>query len=624
MKSTEEKNEKLKIYAEKLSGLNKLKANFVATISHEFRTPLTSIKAYCETLLNNVDNVDRNILKEFLVVIDEESDRLMSLVDDILDFSQMESGAVRYERTPCDLKDIVDLVTKDLEKEFKRKNITLNTDLPEGPANVRAERELMKQLMGNLVQNAVKFTPDDGNVLIRVEDETVAIRIIVQDDGIGIPDDQLENIFDHFHQADGSSTREHGGTGMGLAICRNIVEWHDGKIWVENMSGRGSRFVVVIPKKQVIVRTHVMNLDGTMRRFEAERYLEVLVEMIAELMSVKTASIMMLDTSQNELRIESAIGLDEEIVEHARVKMGEGIAGKVAMEGQPYLVTDIESDSRVDASHNDFIYNSRSFISVPIRLNEEVVGVVNVSNPSHKRTFEPGDCDLLMLFTERIALALDKLLNFTSKSTEFEEVQATFRSMLDARRYIDDRSADAISSVLQGVARRLGLGSTETATLRYVYNVYDLGLARIGSHIIKQPKQLSEKERKSVKQHTIIGTNMLKKIEKIPAVRDAVLYHHENFDGSGYPGSLVGEEIPLMARIIRVTDTFRALVSHRPYQRQYTVREAVDVLHHRSGTFFDPKIVSVFVEALKGFEHRFLPSTPQGADEHDATVATTK
>jgi len=622
-REVEDKNEKLKLYTEKLSSLNKLKSNFVATISHEFRTPLTSIKAYCETLLKNVDNVDRDILKEFLHVIDEESNRLMSLIEDILDFSQMESGAVRFERAICDLKQIVDEVAGDLEEEFARKRITLRKDVPRGPAHVRAETELMKQMMSNLIQNAVKFTPDDGNVLVLIEDETVAVRIMVQDDGIGIPEDQLESIFDHFHQADGSSTREHGGAGMGLAICKNIVEWHDGKIWVENVSSRGARFVVVIPKKQAIVRSHVMNLDGTMRRFEAERYLEVLVEMVAELMSVKTASIMLLSDDRSELRIESAIGLDAMVVEDGRETMGEGIAGKVALEGKPYLVEDISRDERVDATNNDFIYDSRSFMSVPITLNDEVIGVINVSNPAHKSTFDQGDCDLLMLFTQRIALALDKLMNFASKSGEFEEIQETFKSMLDARRYIDDRSADAMSSVLQGVAVRLGLDADETATLRYVYNVYDLGLARIGHHIIKQPRPLSDKDRRSVEQHTIIGTDMLRNIEKIPAVRDAVLYHHENFDGTGYPGSLAGEEIPLMARIIRVTDTFRALVSHRPYQKQYTVEEAVEVLRYRSGTFFDPRIVAVFVDALKGHEDRFLPATAQGAKQPKATVGTT-
>jgi signal transduction histidine kinase len=236
------KKEMLESYTEKLASLNKMKANFIATVSHEFRTPLTSIKAYCETLLRSADDVDRNILKEFLLVINDESDRLMALIEDILDFSQMESGMIRFERTPCSLNDTIEIAARELEKNFRRKNISLHKDLPASDVTVRGERELMMQLIINLLHNAAKFTPEGGNVWISLRDETISARIIVEDDGIGIPDDQIDKIFDRFHQGDGSTTRRHGGSGLGLAICKNIVDWHDGRIWVENLSKKGARF----------------------------------------------------------------------------------------------------------------------------------------------------------------------------------------------------------------------------------------------------------------------------------------------------------------------------------------------------------------------------------------------
>jgi len=617
-----EKNEKLRIYAEKLTNLNQMKSNFVATVSHEFRTPLTSIKAYCETLLKNADKVDRNILKEFLVVIDEESNRLMALIEDILDFSQMESGAIKFERAPCNLNEIVDLATTELSKNFERKEIHVHAVVPDTKVRVRAERELMKQLLVNLLHNASKFTPDKGDVWVRLEDETVSARIIVEDNGIGVPVDQIESIFDHFHQVDSGATREYGGTGMGLAICKNIVDWHDGKIWVENLPGRGARFVVVIPKKQVIVRNHVLNLEGTLRRFEVERYLEVLVEMVAELMNAKNASLMMLDHAVGELRIESALGMDHEVVEHGRVKLGEGISGRVAQENRSYLVEDIDRDTRVQMRNNDYIYDSRSFLSVPIAVEDHVLGVINVANPVLKETFEQSDCQLLEMFAGRMALALSKLSSFTDASGEFESVRVAFKSMLDARRYVDDNSTTNLTVVLKDVARRMGLTVDETTTLRYVFAVYDLGLAHVGYNIIKQPGQLTEAERKSVEQHTIIGTDMLKPIEMSATVRDAVLYHHENFDGSGYPGRLAGEEIPVLARIIRVADTFRALVSHRPYQKQYSVKEATDVLRQRSGSYFDPAIVRVFVESVKANAKLFEKKQRKGAAKKKAVVET--
>jgi len=593
-----EKNQKLKLYAEKLAGLNKMKSNFVATISHEFRTPLTSIKAYCETLLKNADNVDRNILKEFLLVIDEESNRLMVLIEDILDFSQMESGAVKFERTPCDMSAIVADISADMQPVFARKNITLHTRISENHPMVRAERELMKQLLTNLMQNAAKFTPENGNVWLRLEDDAVSARLIVEDDGIGIPDDQVAQVFDHFHQADNTSTREHGGTGIGLAICKNIVDWHDGKIWVENVPDRGARFVVVIPKKQVVVRSHVLDLDGTMRRYEVERYLELLIEMVAELMNVKKASLMLVDEDQEELRIESAIGMDEETVEHARVKIGEGIAGKVAAENRPYLVDDIDQDQRTTMRNNDYLYDSKSFLSVPITADGRVIGVINVSNPAGSEKFDRNDCRLLEVFTERIAIALEKMRTFTTHSSEFEDVRTTLKSMLDAKRYVDDQSINILTDIVGDIGGELGMDDKERATLMYVFNVYDLGLAKIGYNIVKQPRALTPEDRKSIEQHTILGTELIKSLDDEPSVRDAVLYHHENFDGTGYPGKLSGEEIPIAARVIRVVDTFRALTSRRPYQKQYTLGEALEVLRHRSGSFFDPRILDIFVDVI--------------------------
>jgi HD-GYP domain-containing protein (c-di-GMP phosphodiesterase class II) len=223
-------------------------------------------------------------------------------------------------------------------------------------------------------------------------------------------------------------------------------------------------------------------------------------------------------------------------------------------------------------------------------------------------------------------LAMDALSHFKEKSREFEDVRSTFKSILDAKRYIDTRNVDALANVLRDVSDVLQMSPEDSATLRYVFNVYDLGLAKVGQNIIKQPRELTHQDRFDVEQHTIIGTDMLKTIELIPRVRDAVLYHHENFDGSGYPGKLSGEEIPLDARIIRVADTFRALISHRPYQKQYSLSEAIEVLKHRAGTLFDPKVVDAFVEAVmkNADSFRTLNGPVDSRRELDRSIGSTK
>ncbi|MEJ2721981.1 MAG: HD domain-containing phosphohydrolase, partial [bacterium] len=141
------------------------------------------------------------------------------------------------------------------------------------------------------------------------------------------------------------------------------------------------------------------------------------------------------------------------------------------------------------------------------------------------------------------------------------------------------------------------------------------GLSKIGYHILKKPRDLSPKDREEIEKHTIMGSELLRVIEPSSRVRDVVLYHHENFDGSGYPGKLAGDAIPIEARIIRVADSLRALISERPYQRQYTFEEAKEVLKHRSGSFFDPDIVDAFVEAIDECAGEEIPVLKNTATE---------
>jgi signal transduction histidine kinase/HD-GYP domain-containing protein (c-di-GMP phosphodiesterase class II) len=627
VKELEAKNEKLSIYAEKLASLNKLKANFVQTISHELRTPLTSIKAYCETLLKNAETVERRLLKEFLCVIDEESSRLMTFIEDILDFSQMESGAARFERTPCSVNKLVDLASKELKKNFDSRQITLHQELPQRDVTVNGNGEMIKQLVVNLLHNASKFAKDNGNVWLSVKESPGVVRIVVEDDGIGIPEDQLVKIFEQFYQVDSSSTRKYGGSGLGLAMCKSIVEWHDGRIWVESKPSRGARFVAVLPNKEVVVKPHVLGTSSAVRRFEIERFLELLVENVAQFLNVGKASIMLLDSAQQELRIECAIGMDEEIVANARVKLGEGIAGRVALEGKTMLVANIEADERFTRSNNDPMYRSKSFLSVPIWHHGRVIGVVNAASPLEKNEVDESDARLLEVLVERFSTALDRITRFADASTRFEQTREAFKAILDGRRYMDTKNYEGLETAALRVAEKLSLNEEARRRLHYLLNVYDLGLSRVGYHIIKNPKVLSPKDREEIHRHTVVGQEMMSWLGEHPEIANIVLCHHENYDGSGYPGQLKGDAIPIEARIIRVVDSLRALMSSRPYQRQYSLEEAEEVLKQRSGSYFDPRIVDAFVDVMNDMhvetaqrEARVSRKAP--VREHSLTVDT--
>jgi HD-GYP domain-containing protein (c-di-GMP phosphodiesterase class II) len=182
------------------------------------------------------------------------------------------------------------------------------------------------------------------------------------------------------------------------------------------------------------------------------------------------------------------------------------------------------------------------------------------------------------------------------------------KSIMDAKRFINLKNDMDIPALAMKTANRLNLNHEEKATLRYALNIYDVGLVKIGYHIIKKPSELTPDERDKIRDHTVLGIEMLKTIEAMPKVKDIVLYHHENFDGTGYPGRLSGKLIPIGARIVRVVDSFRALISNRPYQKQYNVDEAIEILKHRAGTFYDPAVVDAFVDSINN------DTTDQGAN----------
>jgi HD-GYP domain-containing protein (c-di-GMP phosphodiesterase class II) len=253
------------------------------------------------------------------------------------------------------------------------------------------------------------------------------------------------------------------------------------------------------------------------------------------------------------------------------------------------------------------VYGSKSFLCVPIKREGGIVGVVNVSNPAGRRTFTDSDCQLLEIFTARLAAALGKIEKFTESSTVYERVRDTYSAMLEAMRFVDARDSKYVTEIVTRAAAKLGMDEPIRAALPYLLAVYDLGLSRIGNHILKKPSELSREDREKIENHTVIGDDLLKAIESDSKAREIVLYHHENYDGTGYPGKLSGRAIPLGARIIRVADSLRALISDRPYQRKYNLGEAIDILKHRSGSLFDPEVVDAFVEAMSEIEEASAP-----------------
>lgn len=233
-----------------LRRLEKVRKDFVANVSHELRTPLTSIKGYVEALLDGAKD-DPEEAARFLGIILKQSDRLNLILEDLLQLSQIESGQVLFKRDPVRLSTVVDRTLSLIKPLADKKGHTITVSLPPDLPPVLGDDERLGQVLTNLVDNAVKYTPANGAIHIagQVTDSAgrEEVELTVTDTGLGIPDADRPRVFERFYRVDKARSRELGGTGLGLAIVKHIVEGHGGRVWVEGNEPIGSRFVVRLP-----------------------------------------------------------------------------------------------------------------------------------------------------------------------------------------------------------------------------------------------------------------------------------------------------------------------------------------------------------------------------------------
>jgi signal transduction histidine kinase/ActR/RegA family two-component response regulator len=237
-----------------LKGLGALKDAFIASVSHELRTPLSSIRAFSEILLGMPDE-DVATRREFLEIINKESERLTRLIEDVLDLSRMEAGAVAMRREPLSLGDLARAACGSLGPLAGQAGLRLEVDVPDELPPAHGDADRVAQVLTNLVGNAVKFTPPGGAVRVSARAARVGdaggpsgfLEVRVSDTGVGIPAGELQSVFEKFKQVGNTLTGKPRGTGLGLPICREIVQRLGGHIWAESAPGRGSTFLFTLP-----------------------------------------------------------------------------------------------------------------------------------------------------------------------------------------------------------------------------------------------------------------------------------------------------------------------------------------------------------------------------------------
>jgi signal transduction histidine kinase len=261
----EQKNAHLQEAFDRLKELDRLKSNFLATVSHELRTPLTSIIGYSEMLAEGIAGDLTGEQGEFVGTIREKGEQLLELIKGLLDLSKLESGTMSLRKASIDVGPIVEDVAQTVTPAARKKGVEIEVNIDGGLPLLWADADRLRQVLLNLTENAIKFTPEkgrvtlslghtlmeapdaDGDAVVLLSSRRPALELRVADTGIGIPETERQRVFDAFYQVDSSSTREQGGTGLGLSIVKRLVDGHDGTVHIEDNTPHGAVFVVTIP-----------------------------------------------------------------------------------------------------------------------------------------------------------------------------------------------------------------------------------------------------------------------------------------------------------------------------------------------------------------------------------------
>ncbi len=229
--------------------LEKVRRDFISNVSHELRTPVTSVKGYAETLLDGALE-DRDTALEFVHIIDREAGRLSRLITELLEISRMENRQAVFDLKPVNLSEIMQKARDNMLQKAVSEDVRIRLALMEDPAGVLADADKLQQVLNNLLENAIKYSPPGGEVLLSFEDRNGGgreVTVWVSDSGPGIPPTDLARVFERFYRVEKGRSRKEGGSGLGLAIVKHIVEGHGGRVWAENNPQSGARFLFTLP-----------------------------------------------------------------------------------------------------------------------------------------------------------------------------------------------------------------------------------------------------------------------------------------------------------------------------------------------------------------------------------------
>ena len=625
----------------KLKSLDELKTQFFANVNHELRTPLTLMLAPLGPMLEGSMGRVTAKQRETIATIHHNGLKLLKLINNLLDLTKLEEGKMRLKIKTLDFVEYVNSLLSSVRPLADRKSIKLFFQHPPHEVNLTIDPDNFEKVVLNLLSNALKFTPESGRITLYIEEHPSNVTLIVEDTGIGIPENMLRAIFDRFSQVDGSLSRAHEGTGIGLALASEIVKLHGGSIRAESELRKGSRFIVEILKgedhfAEDVLDRRVADVPVSIKKratdaeppriqdivsdFRKLQLQDLEKEEIGPQTNIRDRShdhrLLVIDDNPEILKLMKLLLEDEYDMDFAA--SGEEGLDQMRKVLPDLAVSDVMMPGMDGHAFCRKVKEDPGLKHIPVMLVTARTGADMlaegieagaddyIAKPFDSTELKARVRSLLRMRKAEADLALVNQ-NLKIRTQDLVERQrvlflAMVKSLVSALEAKDKYTRDhstRVTDITVSIARKMGLDERELRDLELAAVLHDVGKIALPERILNKKSTLTEDEMSQIRTHPVIGETILMPVVELRQITKLVRHHHERYDGSGYPDKLKGQEIPIGARIMAVADTYDAITSDRPYRNGESHTYAVKEIIRCSGTQFDPEVIEHFLDVAK-------------------------
>lgn len=342
---------------------------------------------------------------------------------------------------------------------------------------------------------------------------------------------------------------------------------------------------------------HNYGMSGVATGKEEEFY-KMALDRACDIVESHRGSMMLYDNKTGLLTIVASKNIRQELIDIIKLKPGEGVAGRAFEKGEIIFVTTPEKNPDYERFVG-YEEQKEPFVSLPLKSRDKVLGVLNVHLPKNKTSFSEWDLKFLTILADEISVMIENIFLYQSIERFYLELVQTLARIIDAKdSYTADHASRARERAVK-LAKKLNVPDQMIKSIEYAALLHDIGKIGINEKILTKPGRLTDEEYQEMKKHPEIAYQILSPIEFLIPVAKMIRYHHEWYNGMGYPEGLKGEEIPLGSRIVSVIDAWDAMTSDRPYRKALSKEQAIEELKRGSGKQFDPKVVNAFLELIE-------------------------